>query len=175
MNNKDRFIELLLSTDRPGMDRLVDHLAKIGFFTCPCSSQYHLSKQGGLLEHSLNVCDTALKAYETLNPAIDRNSVIIAALLHDVGKCGDFNKPTYVFTGNVGKPYKTNTELKYIPHEVRSIVIVNEFIHLTEDEQYAIYYHNGKYTNIGETLKQHDPLEMIIHFADMYSCFEIEK
>lgn len=175
MNNKARFNELLISTNRPGIDELIKNLEKMGFYTCPCSSQYHLAKQGGLVEHSLNVCDTALKCAEFLGAGVERNSVIIAALLHDIGKVGDHNKPAYIFTGNVGKPYKSNADLKYIPHEVRSIVIANRYIQLTEDEQYAIYYHNGKYTNIGETLKQYNPLEMILHFADMYSCFEIEK
>lgn len=177
LNKQKRFEELLMNTHREGMTTLLADLHKIGFYASPCSSQYHLAKSGGLLEHSLNVYDVAMKLWDGLDlkDVIPEESIAIAALLHDLGKVGDYGKKNYLFVGNVGKPYKSNSDLAYIPHEVRSIVIANRYIRLTEEEEYAIYYHNGKYTNIGETLKKHNPLEMIIHFADMYSCFEIEK
>ena len=42
-------------------DGLIKELEKGGFFTAPCSTQYHLCKEGGLLEHSLNVEEVARK------------------------------------------------------------------------------------------------------------------
>ena len=137
---KQKFIENLryayLSTgrDNKGFDDLIEALDQGGFFTAPCSTQYHLCKEGGLLEHSLNVEKIAAGlaihlGYEPIG------SVSVAALLHDVGKIGRFNKanyvPNFVKDGRVTKaepvqkykisetkPFETNKELLYVPHEV---------------------------------------------------------
>lgn len=49
---KEKITELLLSTNREGMDKLVEHMENGGFFTAPCSTRYHLSKE--------EVCDKAV-------------------------------------------------------------------------------------------------------------------
>jgi hypothetical protein len=62
----------------------------------------------------------------------------------------------------------------YIPHEVRSVKIASRFIHLTEYEEHAIYYHNGKYTHTGYDLKE-TPLQMLLHFADLWCSRVLEE
>ena len=57
---KQRFIELLKATNRPGIDNLLDFLDRTDFYTAPASTKFHNSFEGGLLKHSLNVYD-ALK------------------------------------------------------------------------------------------------------------------
>lgn len=57
MTNKERFIELLRSTKREGIEKLIDFLEKTDFFTAPASTRFHMSCEGGLLQHSLNVYD----------------------------------------------------------------------------------------------------------------------
>ena len=52
---KEKIIELLRSTKRAGMDKLIEHMEQNGFFDAPCSTRYHLAKDGGLAEHSYNV------------------------------------------------------------------------------------------------------------------------
>ena len=52
---KQRIEELLLSTGREGMASLLAEMDEMGFYTAPCSTQYHLANKGGLAEHSLNV------------------------------------------------------------------------------------------------------------------------
>ena len=47
--------DLLLSTERTGMIGLIGYMEDAGFFSSPCSTSHHLSKEGGLAEHSLNV------------------------------------------------------------------------------------------------------------------------
>lgn len=187
---KDRIIGLLYGTKREGIYNLVDWMEKNGFFEAPCSTQHHLCKEGGLAEHSLNVYEVASKIHmlfpQYFNVAYD--SIIIAALLHDIGKTGQFGKPYYIENylsktdkdGNpvrsATKPYITNAELLNVPHEVRSLSIVDRFIDLTEEEAHAIYYHNGKYTHVGYDLKE-TPLQMLIHTADMIASrlIEVEK
>ena len=53
MTNKERFIELLRSTKREGIEKLIDFLEKTDFFTAPASTRFHMSCEGGLLQHSL--------------------------------------------------------------------------------------------------------------------------
>jgi 23S rRNA maturation-related 3'-5' exoribonuclease YhaM len=96
-----QFKEMLLSTNREGMENVIERLEKLGFFKAPASTKFHLNYEGGLLEHSMNVCDLALelrdlmfKKKDGLRDALPKESVIIAALLHDVCKA-DIYKPAW--------------------------------------------------------------------------------
>ncbi len=100
--NKAEFVKLLKSTGREGVDELVEMLdeGKMHFFTAPASTRFHLDHDGGLVEHSLNVCKAALKLRKTvlevrpdLEDHLKEDSVIIATLLHDICK-GDIYVPT---------------------------------------------------------------------------------
>jgi putative nucleotidyltransferase with HDIG domain len=182
---KQRFLSLLCKVSRDGINTLIVRLDAMGFFNAPCSGGFHLAENGGLVEHSNNVCLLALKIAEQVGYQ-NRDSVIIASLLHDVGKCGDYGKENYVENylakrdkeGNpirsTTKPFTTNKNLLYIPHEVRSVAIIRQWFSLTEEEEHAIYYHNGKYTHTGYDLKE-TPLQMIVHFADLYNSRVTEK
>lgn len=191
---KEEFVKLLCSTHRLGMKDLIDYLEISGFFEVPCSGGHHLSKEGGLLEHSLNVYYLMKELYEEVlgnDVEISSNALIITGLLHDLGKNGDYGKPNYVpnmikdgrptkaepeqkYKQSEDKPYKSNPDLLYIPHEVRSVAIAKSYIPLTESEEHAIYYHNGKYTHTGYDLKE-TPLQMLLHFADMWCSRIIEN
>lgn len=172
---------ILLKTEREGMEDLLDHMEEQGFFTAPCSGAHHLAKEGGLLEHSLNVLHLAEKLsvalYGASNMSKDlKNSIAICALLHDLGKMGQFDKPNYVPNilksggQSTAKPFETNKELLPIPHEVRSVAIAQMFIDLTEEEQFAILYHNGLYGDFKYDIKGNEtPLYLIIHMADMWA------
>lgn len=171
--------ELLRSTKRAGIEALIDAMDEMGFYSAPCSGSFHLARSGGLAEHSLNVYRYAMKVRDGLGVKIDDDTLIIASLLHDLGKVGNGHKPNYVPNylksgkQSDSKPYETNKDLLYEPHEVRSIVLASKYIELTEEEEHAIYYHNGKYTHTGYDLKE-TPLQMIIHFADLWCAKEIE-
>ena len=52
---KEEFIRLLQSTNREGMDKLLEFLEKSDFYTAPASTRYHGNYEGGLLEHSMKV------------------------------------------------------------------------------------------------------------------------
>lgn len=173
---------LLISTGRTGIMELLDHMEQCGFYDAPCSSKYHLATPGGLAEHSYNVCETALAIANTLYgkdqlPIEMLDSIVICSLLHDIGKAGQFGKPNYIESADPVKgPYATNKDLLFVPHEIRSIAIVSKFIELTEEEQFAILYHNGLYTDLGNAVKgKETPLYMILHFADMWVSRVIEK
>ena len=87
---KEEFIELLKSTNREGMDKLLAWIEKSDFYKAPASTRFHGSYEGGLLEHSLNVYKV-LKQKLTQFPFasilnINDDTLIIITLLHDICK-----------------------------------------------------------------------------------------
>ena len=182
MNVKGTVIKLLKSTKRVGVDELIKAMEQGGFFTAPCSSDKHLCVQGGLAKHSLNVYSLMVDMDKGLESKLPIDSIIICGLLHDLGKMGDYGKPNYneniLKSGEIStsKPYVTNPALSYVPHEVRSIAIAQRHIPLTEDEEFAILYHNGLYTPLGNSYKgKETPLSLIMHFADMWCSRVVES
>lgn len=185
METKEQTIELLKSTNRTGMDKLLQVMEEGGFFTAPCSGGHHLAKEGGLAEHSLNVLNTATAVKKTMKGTElskeEEDELIIACLLHDLGKMGQYGKENYVENTlksgkqSASKPYKTNPDLLYIDHEVRSIVIAQQYIELTEEEQQAILWHNGLYGNFRYQIQgKETALYLILHFADMFASRVLE-
>lgn len=184
LDNRKYVIDHLKKTKREGIEDLIAYMDDCGFFSAPCSSQYHLSCEFGLVQHTRNVMEIAEKIGVALYGGAEynkiQNSVIISAILHDLGKMGQFDKPLYVENrlknGELGKkPYSTNPDLLNIPHEVRSIVIASMFIDLTEEEQFAILYHNGLYGDFKYEIPGKEiPLYLLIHFADMWASRVIE-
>ena len=81
LKQREEIITLLRSTNREGIDTLIKFLDKSKYFFCWGSFKHH-KYVGGLAEHSLGVCKIALEE----NKGCDRDSVIIASLLHDLCK-----------------------------------------------------------------------------------------
>ena len=192
MKREEIICRRLRDTERPGTSLLIQYLHDSGFFTAPCSTHHHLAKEGGLAEHSLNVLEFAERMNESLSASIRKDSLTICSLLHDIGKCGQFGKPGYIpnmLKGratkanpnpdpvqSAAKPFIANPDLRYIDHEVRSVVIISRFIDLTEDEQQAILWHNGLYGPFKYEIQgKETPLYMILHFADMWASRVIER
>lgn len=91
MNVKSRIIQYLNSTDREGIDSLIEFLNDSDFYEAPCSTKFHLSVKGGLALHTLNVTDCALDLSRRYALSIPEESVVIAAAAHDLCKI-DFYK-----------------------------------------------------------------------------------
>ena len=49
-----RFEAELGKVNRPGIDKLMGYIRGSDFYTAPASTKFHLSCEGGLLQHSLN-------------------------------------------------------------------------------------------------------------------------
>ena len=67
MNNRERFEALMKLVKRPGIEELMNYIRKSDFYTAPASTRFHLSCEGGLLQHSLNVFDALLGRLKTNN------------------------------------------------------------------------------------------------------------
>lgn len=190
---RDKIIDLLKGTGRSGMDGLIEWMGNNGFFTAPCSGGNHLAKDGGLAVHSLNVLSLMDDLYSMLDDdvVIPIDSIIICALLHDLGKCGDYGKPGYVpnmiksrkkdengeypLVQSEAKPFEVNKDLIPVDHEIRSVKIASKFIELTEEEELAILWHNGLYGNFKYQIQgKETPLYLLLHFADMWASRVVE-
>lgn len=181
---KERIISLLKETKIEGMNGLIEEMEAGGFFTAPCSGKFHLCREGGLAEHSLNVFNTLVALDAGMGFDLDYTDMVVCALLHDLGKMGDYGKPNYIEnvlkSGKVSEaePYKTNPELYYEEHEIRSCMIINKHFALTEQQAAAIIHHNGLFGKLDSSFGNHgydrDRLSFLLHTADMYCSRFIE-
>jgi len=184
--NKAFIVSALRSTKRDGIEELINAMQIGGFFEAPCSSQYHLAEEGGLAQHSINVLKTIRSLNDALDVSMPDETLVISALLHDLGKMGMYGKPNYVenwikdgrptkaepeqkYKRSESKPFTTNTDLLYLPHSIRSVEIANRYIELTEDEEFAITCHDGLYGDMKYIVSGHEtPLYLLLHSADLW-------
>lgn len=99
---KDQFIDIYKARiQREGADKLLAWLEKSDFFTAPASTKFHLSREGGLVEHSLHVYDRLRelllneKQRNGLLPELtdqEEETAAICALLHDLCKVGVYHQ-----------------------------------------------------------------------------------
>ena len=77
--------------DRDGATELYQHLMDGGFFISPASAKHHLAVRFGLVAHTLNVVAAAIDLCTTeMLSGCDEDTVIRAALLHDICKMGKY-------------------------------------------------------------------------------------
>ena len=179
---KDKIIELLRSTNREGMEDVISFLEKSDFFIAPASTRFHGNYEGGLAEHSL-------KVYEILKSKLDKkeidinvndDTIIIVALLHDICKC-NFYKVEYRNAKNERGdwekvPYYTVDDTIPYGHGEKSVMMLTEYMKLTNEEKYAIRWHMGfsepkeQYQTLGIAFKKY-PLALLLFEADLESTY----
>lgn len=179
---KEKFIELLKSTNRPGIEDLMSFLEKTDFFTAPASTRFHGSFEGGLVEHSLKVYE--ILDYKAKNNVlkleIPDDTIKIVSLLHDICKL-NFYKVDYRNAKNaLGEwekvPYYTIDDTIPYGHGEKSVMMISEYIKLTPEEKYSIRWHMGYtepkelYNTIGSAYKKY-PLALMMHEADLEATY----
>ena len=156
------------------------------WLTAPASIKYHLCRNQGLLEHSVNVAETMLMLRGLLAPELSEESCVITALLHDLGKAGVAGQPQYLenspsekqqrYGYSASTPYRFNSEMTYLSVPVRSLYLILPYLPLTQEEAQAIVYHDGQYVpeNRGVAAKE-DKLTLLLQYADNWSGFILER
>ena len=195
MTNKERFIELLRSTKREGIEKLIDFLEKTDFFTAPASTRFHSSYEGGLLQHSLNVYDCLaglgtttgdVQEFQTAGMRLDsipQESIIIVALLHDLCKVNFYATEMRwrKDANNKWEQYKTYefNEDEPLGHGEKSIFILQRLgLQMTEQEVYMIRWHMGGFDESKMPLQsamKKCPEIALIHAADLIATHIIES
>ncbi len=152
------------------------------WLTSPASTRYHLSKEQGLLKHSVGVAETLLRFREMLAPAISEEGCVIVGLFHDVGKVGMPGKPLYLpndnewLLKNKGIRYKINTDVVAMGLAVRSLYLVTRYIPLSDAEAQAIAYHDGQYIEDNKIIAhKEEPLTLLVHWADYWTAHIYEE
>lgn len=146
MATKSEICNLLESTGRSGMDKIIAMLEEKGFFVAPASIRYQNNYEGGLAEHSLSVYSHAVELRKEKleqNPALEwqlpLDSVIIVSLLHDVCKSDVYHKTQQ------GGWYKDMSLFPAGHGEKSVIMLLQAGLQLTPDEILAIRWHMGRH------------------------------
>lgn len=195
--NKEEFIELLRSTEREGVDDVIEELDALGFFTAPASCSQHLNTEGGLVEHSLNVCKVGLmlrKQMNELEPGLENevpeDRVKIACLLHDVCKSDIYfrtvkKRKTSIGTWEDCEGYKISYKNFPMGHGEKSVIMLMGMgLAMYDDEMLAIRWHMGAWDlpmqsseackNIDVARKQY-PLCTLVQCADTLAAGIMER
>ncbi len=155
------------------------------FLTAPASMRFHMNKDCGLLEHSVNTAETLLKMKAVLAPELSDESCVIVALLHDLGKAGIPGQPQYLENEPTDRqkragysawtPYRFNNDLTFLSVPVRSIWLILPYMDLSQEETQAIVYHDGQYVEDNRSVAKHEkPLTLLLQYADNWCGFVIE-
>lgn len=179
---KEKFIELLRSTNRENIEELIKFIQKTDFFEAPASTRFHGSREHGLVEHSLKVYELLLQKVKTASIEIKtpEESLILIALLHDICKA-NYYKIDYRNAKNAlgvweKVPYYTVDDTIPYGHGEKSVMMITEYIKLTPEEKYAIRWHMGfsepkeVYGTLGQAFKKY-PLALLLHEADMEATY----
>ena len=185
---KSEFISLLRSTERDGMENLIDYLEnKSDFFTAPAASKFHNNFEGGLCEHSLNVYRNFTGLLQMKNVELDEKSIIITSLLHDLCKCNYYLKEER--NRKVDGVWETYTQWTTnkspalpLPHASRSIKMIKSYIPLKFIEELTIFYHMGpyggedyEYRNMMQLAFEKYPSTILFYLADTMSSYVDEE
>ncbi len=183
VEKKNRFIALLESTKRKGIDRLIKWLETTDFFTAPASTRFHGAYEGGLLEHSLNVYDAFVQLF---GESEDSESIIICTLLHDLCKAGFYKIEMRNRKNEQGKweqvPFYAIDDKLPMGHGEKSVFMIERFVRLALNEAIAIRWHMGGFdeavrggsyamTNAYDAY----PLAVKLHMADLYASYLMEE
>lgn len=152
--HKQHFIELLRSTSVPDVDLLIEDLEQMGFFTSPASMKNHLCYEGGLMIHSLNVYESAIKIRDAFSAArpdvfekISDESIIIAALLHDICKAGLYFRKRNAQMEFGQAEYGSDYGRLPVGHGEKSVIqLLRLGLDLRDDEICAIRWHMGAWS-----------------------------
>ena len=177
---KEKVKELLNKINRPGMSELIEFLEKSDYYKAPASTRYHGAYEKGLMEHSYKVYEILKEKVEFHKLEVSEETLIIVTLLHDLCKV-NFYKIDYRNAKNAkGEwekvPYFTIEDTIPYGHGEKSVMMLTEYIKLTNEEKYAIRWHMGfsepkeLYGTLGQAFKKY-PLALLLHEADMEATY----
>lgn len=192
---KEQFLSIYgENIQRSGADALLEWLKKSDFFKAPASTRFHLCREGGLCEHSINVYNRLTSLLKNEPTMLERfgaeiyESVAICGLLHDLCKVNFYKTEMRNKKNDAGKwesvPfYVVDDRLPY-GHGEKSVYIVSGFMKLSREEAMAIRWHmggfddsvkGGSYAMTGAF--EQFPLALLLNIADMQATYldEVER
>lgn len=153
-----------------------------GFFVKPAAIKHHGNYTGGLFQHSFSVMNVLVEMTNKFNIIWqNERSPYIVGMFHDLCKLDDYideNAENIVMMGT-GSPISKDPHWIYNPqpilkgHGDKSIMMLSQFMTLTEEEIYCISFHMGAYetdrwSEYDAAIKKHESV-LWTHTADMYA------
>lgn len=157
-------------------------LIENGFFKKPAAIKHHGNYTGGLFDHSCEVMSALVEMTKRFDIHWqNERSPYIVGMFHDLCKVDDYidENATDVVMMGTGSPisrepkwgYNRDSILK--GHGDKSVMLLSQFMSLTEEEIFCISFHMGAYET--ERWNQYDAAirkyETVLwtHTADMYA------
>lgn len=179
------------------IDAFLDYLEKHSdFYMAPCSTKYHLNRDGGLAEHEFHVL---MKTLWLTLPATTQQlgACILAALGHDLCKCNVYKKEykttkTYLTAGEEAPAdayvkedrggrfywaddffYRFNDAMPFGHGRKSAYILMSFFPEIGEEVFAAVDGHMGDPTVNANWLQQlaENPLIMNLHIADILATY----
>lgn len=164
----EKFIE------RKGVDKFIKWLRTTDIATAPASTKYHLSEDGGLIRHSINVMRRLIKLIQMEYGEIEKSpyskeTVAFVALFHDISRVNFYEKyeKNVKVNGNWEQSccYKVKDDKFSLGFSgENSLYILNKFFDVSVEEAMAIRWVDG-------VSSSNDPATI----ATMYSIFGMSK
>jgi hypothetical protein len=139
----------------PAVLKMLDELDE-RLCLCPASAKrdYHYAFPGGLVAHSLGVLGNLVALNGAMGWRLRKDSMIIAALFHDAGKCGmpgkgvenDFYLPQTDawLVEKRGEEYRYNNDIPFMTTPHRTVYMMHHYnIPLSPDEWLALMLNDG--------------------------------
>lgn len=161
---------------------MFDWLISQGFFMKPAAIHHHGNYTGGLFDHSFEVMNVLVEMTEKLGIEWENpRSPYIVGMFHDLCKLDDYvdeNAEDLVMMGT-GSPISKNPKWAYNPDKIlkghgdKSVMMLSQFMTLTEEEIMCIRFHMGAYetdswNEYDKAIKKYESV-LWTHTADMYA------
>ena len=204
--NKEEFESLVRQyVKRDGVEKVLAWLEKTDFFTAPASTKYHLSVEGGLCQHSLNVFHEMVKlakmycevyegeeetVFDHADPDVEgaftMENIAVTALFHDICKANcyvrDFKNVKVNGKWEQQEYWKWEEQFVY-GHGTKSVYILQQFMRMGIDEAQAIRFHmagredplSDQYERIFSQVFDNSKLAVLLYLADSVACWIDEK
>lgn len=166
LETKIHFVEtLLMSTNRKGIDKIIEFLRNTDFYSAPASTIFHSNMPQGLLNHSILTYTIAMqykRAMIDVNPILEEQlpdeSIALVAILHDICKCCFYvQKTKWRKDANDQWESYNGYDVKDtfpIGHGEKSVIMLQNLgLELTATEMLAIRYHMGMFGDGGPELR----------------------
>lgn len=155
-----------------GLTEMRQYLIKNRFFEAPASTRWHGAYEGGLFDHSYAVAKELQTLTDKLNLKWRRgSSPMLVGMFHDLCKIDAYEI-------NLDGTYTWNEDQLLKGHGEKSVMLLSQFMTLTEEEMLCIRYHMGAYIKedqelYGKAIEKY-PNVLFTHSADMIAA-KIEK
>jgi len=179
----NKFLDVMKIDGRPLVSvDMLDWLVQEGFFVKPAAIKHHGNYTGGLFDHSLEVMEDLVEMTQKFGIPWSRpESPYIVGMFHDVCKLDDYcdsNASDVVVMGS-GSPVSKNPVWTYnedkilTGHGDKSVMMLSQFINLTEEEMLCIRFHMGAYVTsdwdaFDKAIRKYQSV-LWTHTADMYA------